>query len=103
MVVNEAEMAQLAVPNVEPLWVPINDPVNDPVLICEELETNPDGIPVIDDHAVEPTVGAHDADTEKDAVMARDAVVAKLALTLFKLLIWVELESIPDGILDSPI
>ena len=26
-------LAQLAVPNVDPLWVPINDPVNEPVLI----------------------------------------------------------------------
>lgn len=26
-------LAQLAVPNVDPLWVPINDPVKEPVLI----------------------------------------------------------------------
>jgi hypothetical protein len=26
-------LAQLLVPNVDPLWVPINDPVNEPVLI----------------------------------------------------------------------
>jgi hypothetical protein len=28
-----ALLAQLAVPNVEPLWTPINEPVNEPVLI----------------------------------------------------------------------
>jgi hypothetical protein len=28
-----ALLAQLLVPNNDPLWIPINDPVNDPVLI----------------------------------------------------------------------
>ena len=46
VVANELDialLAQLAVPNVEPLWVPINDPVKEPVLICVELLTVPVG------------------------------------------------------------
>jgi hypothetical protein len=46
VVANELDtalLAQLAVPNVEPLRVPINDPVNEPVLICAELDTVPVG------------------------------------------------------------
>jgi hypothetical protein len=31
-------LAQLAVPNVEPLWVPINEPVNDPVLTANVID-----------------------------------------------------------------
>jgi hypothetical protein len=49
VVANELEialLAQLAVPNVEPLCVPINDPVNEPVLICAELDTVPVGNPL---------------------------------------------------------
>jgi hypothetical protein len=36
-------MAQLAVPKVDPLCVPINEPVKEPVLICSELLTVPVG------------------------------------------------------------
>ena len=46
LVAKEAEttlLAQLAVPNVEPLCGPINEPVNEPVLTCVELETVPAG------------------------------------------------------------
>lgn len=35
-----ALLAQLAVPNVDPLCVPMNEPVNDAVLICEEADTS---------------------------------------------------------------
>ena len=43
---------------------------------CNELLTNPAGMPVISPHAVDPIacVGAHEADTAKDAVVANDAV-----------------------------
>ena len=53
-----AVSARLAVPNVEPLCVPINEPVNDPVLICKELLTIPLGN----------IVGAKDAEVANDAV-----------------------------------
>ena len=52
MVANDddtALVAQLAVPNVEPLWIPINDPVKEPVngavseVNCVELEITPAG------------------------------------------------------------
>lgn len=32
--------AQLAVPNVDPLCAPMKDPVNEPVLTCEEADTS---------------------------------------------------------------
>jgi hypothetical protein len=67
VVANELEtalVAQLLVPNNDPLTIPINDPVKEPVLIWVELLTNPTGTPVSDDHAVDPVacVGAHEAD-----------------------------------------
>jgi hypothetical protein len=68
VVANEEETALLAQLLV-PVKVPTNEPLNDPVLICTELLTNPAGMPVSDDHAVDPIacVGAHDADIANDA------------------------------------
>ena len=94
VVANEEEttlLAQLLVPNNDPLWIPTNDPVNDPVngkvseLNCNELLTNPAGIPVSDDQSVEPIacVGAHEAETAKDAVVANDELVIGLVEIIF--------------------
>ena len=100
-------LAQLLVPNNDPLCIPINEPVNEPVLICEELLTNPAGIPVSDDQSVEPTacVGAHEADTAKDAVVATLAVPNTEPLSIpvndplnEPVLICVELLTNPAGI-----
>jgi hypothetical protein len=77
-----ALLAQLLVP----VKVPTNEPLNDPVLICTELLTNPTGMPVSDDHAVDPIacVGAHDADIANEAVVTVDAVTAnEEEITLF--------------------
>ena len=94
VVAKDAEVtlfAQLAVPNVEPLCTPRNDPVKEPVkgrvseLNCSELETVP---------------AAADA-----AFNAKLAVVAKDAVVIFPLklpvLICVELETIPAGLFAS--
>jgi hypothetical protein len=48
VVANELEialLAQLLVPNNDPLWIPTNEPVKEPVLICAELDTVPVGNP----------------------------------------------------------
>ena len=74
----DADVAQLLVP----VKVPTNDPLNEPVLICVELLTNPAGMPVRSPHAVDPIacVGAHEADTAKDAVVANEDEIALLAV-----------------------
>jgi hypothetical protein len=44
VVAKEALMATLAVPNVDPLWVPMNDPVNDPVLTANVMDVAADDV-----------------------------------------------------------
>ena len=39
-----ALMAQLAVPNVDPLWTPINEPVNDPVFTVNVIDVAADAV-----------------------------------------------------------
>jgi hypothetical protein len=59
-----ALLAQLAVP----ISVPVNEPLNEPVLIWVELDTNPEGFPII--------ASQFDA-----APLTYEAVNAKLELT----------------------
>jgi hypothetical protein len=61
-------LAQLAVPNVEPLWVPINEPVNDPVLTANVMDVAADAV-VANEDVVE-----KDAVVENDELTAVDAV-----------------------------
>jgi hypothetical protein len=44
-----ALLAQLAVPNVEPLCVPINEPVNEPVLTLNVIDVAADAVVANDD------------------------------------------------------
>jgi hypothetical protein len=53
-------LAQLLVPNNDPLCIPINEPVNEPVLIWEELDMVPTG------------AGAYDADIALDTIPKND-------------------------------
>ena len=79
-------MAQLAVPNVEPLWIPINEPVYDPVLYWFELEIVPTG------------TGAYDAEM---ALLAQLLVPINLPVNdpvNDPVLIWSELLIVPAGI-----
>ena len=93
MVAKDAEVAlfaQLAVPNVEPLRTPRNDPVKEPVkgrvneLNCSELETVPAAadaafsakLAVVAKEAVD---GVNVMDVAADAVVAKDAEVTLLA------------------------
>jgi hypothetical protein len=64
-----ALFAQLAVPKVEPLWIPMNDPVNEPVLTLNVIDV-----------AAEAVV-ANDADVVSEDVPANDDVVANDADT----------------------
>jgi hypothetical protein len=84
-------LAQLAVPNVDPLRTPRNDPVKEPVkgrvseLNCSELETVPAGtvaeafsakLAVVAKEAVD---GVNVMDVAADAVVAKDAETTLLA------------------------
>jgi hypothetical protein len=47
VVANDEEialLAQLAVPNVDPLWVPINEPVKEPVLTVNAIDVATDAV-----------------------------------------------------------
>ena len=106
-------VAQLAVPNVDPLWVPINDPVNDPVLICRELDTIPEGNPVGNTYelviANDAVAGVNVIDVAADAVVAKEldtTLVAQLAVpnkdpvndpVNDPVLICAELDTVPVG------
>ena len=46
---NDALTDTLAVPNVEPLCVPIKEPVNDPVLTANVIDVAADAVVVNDD------------------------------------------------------
>jgi hypothetical protein len=64
--------AQLAVPKVEPLWVPMNDPVNEPVLTLNVIDVAADAVVAND------AVRAYEAELTvpftNDAVLANEAV-----------------------------
>jgi hypothetical protein len=64
---NEAEIAFVAQLDV-PTKVPVNEPLNEPVLICSELDTVPLGS----------TVGANEELIANEAVVARDDDTAQL-------------------------
>ena len=74
-----ALLAQLAVPNVEPLWIPINDPVKEPVLICEELETTPAGNVAVAFNAYDAVAGIKVMDVAADAVVANEELITLFA------------------------
>jgi hypothetical protein len=72
-----ALLAQLAVPKVDPLWVPMKDPVNDPVLTAKVIDV------AADDVAENDEVRAYDAELTvpftNEAVIANDDEIALLA------------------------
>jgi hypothetical protein len=50
----DADCAQLAVPNVDPLWIPINDPVNDPVLTANVIDVAAEAVVANDEESTFP-------------------------------------------------
>jgi len=69
VVATEEEIATLAVPKVDPLCVPINDPVNEPVLTANVIE-----VAALDVAAKEDDSGVNVIDVAADAVVAKEAV-----------------------------
>jgi N-acetylglucosamine kinase-like BadF-type ATPase len=69
--------AQLLVPNVEPLWVPINEPVNEPVLTLNVIDVAADAVVENED------VNAYEAELTvpftNEAVVANDDEIALFA------------------------
>ena len=61
-----ALFAQLAVPKVEPLWVPMNDPVNEPVLTLNVIDVAADAVVANEAELTVPFTN--------DAVLANEAV-----------------------------
>jgi hypothetical protein len=91
---------------INPVPSPINDPVNEPVLICTELDTNPEGFPVMESQSLAPppfnaydAVSAYDEDiipSNPDPSPINDPVNEPV-------LICSEEDTIPDGIFDNPV
>jgi hypothetical protein len=79
---------------VDPLWVPINDPVKEPVLICDELLTTPAGNVAV-------ALNAYDAVVAKelDTVLVAQLLVPNSELVIPPLVTLI----LPDNILREPV